>query len=539
MRARRQVQRLRPAVLLIVIGWLAACQVRLVATRRGDDASGTVEAGKPDASESGPPVSPGLSVLTDTNRDGVVDDRDLPGFQNWSWKGPGAFLIANVDDDEGKGAGDASDLMVNGAKDEADLAPILIDLASEMLKQTMDIVVKVVSGETRVHVFEKTGAGWVLVSGALPERGARIQLGIEATQFADADWDGFVTVAVDVQGARQTSLASAQVKMRVAPWLALPNSAKTERLYLSSSTTRLRPDINRVLQAVGLPEAQTSNPPGQDIWFQDTMEIGYTQLPGKPPMHVVLNARRGNASDNLAATLLAADFGFISIGQPRQTGNDMDYWMDWMGNLEVTHPVPGYPLGRIYYGAIESTTFHPTLVKFLEAQEAQRPFAVPMDWSLFRCVDELVTFIPGKKGEAKMLVISPSAAVAATGSGWDAANQQVQRSIDSEIAVLKAALGLGDEDIIPMATQFADAYGGYFPVWSNPVNAVYLNGTLMVGATGTPAAVRTDIEKRMNAIDIRVAWVDDSEYAESLGNVHSASNTSRTPLCANFTDCLP
>lgn len=518
---------------------LSSCQVRLVATRRGDDVSGTAETGKPDAVQGGTPVNPGLSVVTDTNRDGVVNERDLSGFQDWSWRGAGAFLLANVDDDDGKGAGDASDLMVNGAKDEADLAPILIDLAPEMLARTVDIVVKVVSGEARVHVFEKTSTGWVLVSGALPERGARLQLGIEATQFADADWDGFVIVVVDVQGPRQVSLASAQVKLRVAPWLALPNSAKTERLYLSSSTSRLRPDLNRALQAAGLPEAQTSNPAGQDIWFQDTMEIGYTQLPGKPPMHVVLNARRGNASDNLAATLLAPDFGFVAIGQPRQTGNDMDYWMDWMGNLEVTHPVPGYPLGRIYYGASESTTFHPTIVRFLEAQEVQRPFPVPMDWSLFRCVDELVTFVPGKKGEAKMLVISPSAAVAAMGSGWDAANQQVQKSIDSELSILKAELGLGDEDIIPLATSFAGGYGNYFPVWSNPVNAVYLNGTLVMGATGTPAAIRADIEKRMNAIDIRVAWVDDSEYAESLGNVHSACNTSRTPVCASFTDCLP
>ena len=36
----------------------------------------------------------------------------------------------------------------------------------------------------------------------------------------------------------------------------------------------------------------------------------------------------------------------------------------------------GYPLGRIYYGHSSRTTFHPTIVKFLEAQQVQKPFTV-------------------------------------------------------------------------------------------------------------------------------------------------------------------
>jgi hypothetical protein len=69
------------------------------------------------------------------------------------------------------------------------------------------------------------------------------------------------------------------------------------------------------------------------------MEIGYTQLPGKPPMHVVMKAQRPNASDNVAITLLAPNFGFISIGTPRQPPSEEDHWIDWMGDLEVSHPV--------------------------------------------------------------------------------------------------------------------------------------------------------------------------------------------------------
>jgi hypothetical protein len=97
----------------------------------------------------------------------------------------------------------------------------------------------------------------------------------------------------------------------------LPNSAKTGLLYISSTTSQLRPGIDAVLAKAGLPAAIASNPADQDIWFQDTMEIGTTQIPGKPPMHVVMNAQRGNSADNVAPTLLAPNLGLITVGSPR------------------------------------------------------------------------------------------------------------------------------------------------------------------------------------------------------------------------------
>jgi protein-arginine deiminase len=529
---------------LVALLWLLpACQVRLPVTRWTGDASsedaGPVD-GKPITVDTGQPVTvPGLAVLTDTNRDGVVDGRDLQDFLDWSWKGSGAFLLANLDDDDRKGAVDTSDLIVNGRQDEDDLAPIVIQLDQEILSKTIDVVVAVALGQERTHLFQKTSGGWVLASGVLSERSARMVLGIEALQFADVDWDGFVVVSVEVLGPRQSNLASAQVKMRVAPWLGQPNSAKTERLYISSTTSRLRPDLNKVLTSAGLPEALASSPPGQDLWFQDTMEVGYTQLPGRPPMHVALNARRFDTADNLAITLLAPDFGFVSVGQPRAPANDLDYWMDWTGNIEMTPPVTGYPLGRILYGTNQRTTFHPSTLQFLEAQEVQKPLAVSVDWLPMQLVDQLVTFVPGKKGEAKLLVASLTAAQAITGTSLDSFKQQMQRGLDDVTSSLKGQLGLSDEDVIPLPASFAGIGADYSSVWSNPVDAVYINGTLVVGATGTPANLKADIEKRLNAIGVRVAWVEDSEYADWVGYVRSATNTSRTPLCANFADCLP
>jgi protein-arginine deiminase len=539
----------RALALFLALCLEPGCKVNLPATRWGGGTDGAqardvgadVRSGTTltDGDASEPPTNPGLAVLTDTNRDGVVDDKDSAGFTDWSWKGLGAFLLANVDDDDRKGRVDSSDQVVNGPDDENDLAPIIIKLLPDAMAKTTGVSASVTMGATQTHLFEKTSTGWKLVSGALPEFASQIQLGIEAVKFADTDWDGFVTVTVDVLGPKQSSIASQQVRMRVAPWIMLPNSAKTQVLYLSSQTSRLRPDINKVLEAAGLPDAQASSPPGQDIWFQDTMEIGYTQLPGKPAMHVVMNGQRPNAADILAITLLAPNFGFISVGTPRQPANDEDYWMDWMSNLDVTHAVPGYPLGRIYYGRSDRTTFHPTIVKFLEAQEVQKPFSVYVNWLLTQQVDDVMTFVSDKSGRAKMIIVSPAAANAVMGLGYDAANQQIQKYIDDDIALAKTELGLTDDDIIQLPTFFSGSGTDYATNWSNPVNAVYIDGTLMVGATNTPAAVKAEVEKKLGAIGVRVAWVDASEYELYGGNVHSATNTTKTPLCASFADCLP
>jgi protein-arginine deiminase len=538
----------REALVLSLAVFLAAsCKVSLPATRWGGGADGAQAGGAFADAESGttmidvgkPPDDPGVAVLTDTNRDGVVDDKDAAGFTGWSWKGLGAFLVANLDDDDRKGRVDSADLVVNGPGDENDLAPILVKLAPDTMARTTGVSASVTAGAAQSHLFEKTSTGWKLVDGALPEIASEIQLGIEAVRFADTDFDGFVTVTVEVLGPKQSSIASQQVRMRVAPWIMLPNSAKTETLYISSTTSRLRPDINKALAAAGLPDARASSPPGQDIWFQDTMEIGYTQLPGRPPMHVAMNGQRPNASDNLAITLLAPDFGFVSVGAPRPPADPEDYFMDWMSNLEVTHPVPGYPLGRIYYGRSDRTTFQPTIVKFLEAQEVQAPFALYVNWLVSQQVDEVMTFIPDENGKAKMLIVSPAAGSAVTGSGYDAGNQQIQRYIDDDIALAKAELGLGDDDIIRFPALFSGGGTEYASTWANPVNAVYVNGTLMIGATNTPAAAKADIEKKLGAIGVQAAWVDDSEYDPYGGNVHAAINAARTPLCRNFTDCLP
>jgi hypothetical protein len=500
---------------------------------------GTGGGGSGGAGAGGGKNSMALEVLTDTNRDGVVGAGDSAGFNEWSWKGSGAFLIANVDDDDDDGEPDASDRSVNGQNDETDLAPVLIRVSSGAMASATSVSVSVTAGAAQTHLFEKTNADWRIAAGPLSRLGPEIELGIEAIQFADASWDGIVTMTVTLSDSTQAMLASQEVTLRVAPWIMLPQSAKTEMLYISSRTSRLRPDLDSVLESAGLPRSAASNPGGQDIWFQDTMEIGYTQIPGRAPLHVVMEAQRPNASDDVAPTLLAPNFGFISVGSPRQPANEEDHWMDWMGNLEVTHPVPEHPLGRIYYGKSDRTTFHPTILEFLKAQQVQEPFDVYTDWLVIQHVDEVMNFLPDPDGKAKMIIVSPAAANEVMGSGYDSVNRQIQTYIDAEIAKAKVELGLSEDDIIELPTFFEGNGTDFVPKWSNPVNSVLAGRTFMIGDTDTPAAVKADVEQKLGAIGIDVAWVDDSEYHPGGGNVHCGTNTKKTPVCANFATCLP
>jgi protein-arginine deiminase len=478
-----------------------------------------------------------FAVLTDTDRDGIIGEKDAEGFTDWAWKGAGAFFIANMDDDDGDGKVDAADQTVNGTEDEKDLARIRVKVPADLLAKAKSISATVTAGASQVRLFEKTAAGWKAATGALSQVAADAELGIEAVQFAGSGWDGIASVRLDLADAQGASLGSRTVKLRVAPWIMLPNSAKTELVYISSTTRNLRPGIDAVLTRLNLPACKASNPPSQDVWFQDTMEMGYTQIPGLPPMHVVMNAVRGNSADNLAPTLLAPGIGLITVAKTRNLDGE-DHWMDWMGDLEVTSPVPGYPLGRIYHGKSPRTTYHPDIVKFLEAQEVQKPFAVNTGWLVIQHVDEIFTFVPDKEGKGKMVIVSPEAASKVTPSGYDAGNQQIQGIINDIIKSAKTELGLTDADIIPLAAYFGGSGTDYSPTWSSPVNFIHVNGTIVIGQTDMPAAIKSDIEKKFTALGLQTAWVDDSEYHPGGGNVHCGTNTKKTPVCGNFADCL-
>lgn len=71
-----------------------------------------------------------LSIRVDSNRDGKLDASDDRLIRTtkgkFSWNRGGAFVLANIDDDDTDGHPDANDEILNGPKDRHDLADLEI-----------------------------------------------------------------------------------------------------------------------------------------------------------------------------------------------------------------------------------------------------------------------------------------------------------------------------------------------------------------------------------------------------------------------------
>lgn len=486
-----------------------------------------------------------LRIYGDSNRDGQVDAADVDRRDDWSWHGPGAFFLANVDDDNRDGAEDASDGGVNSGGDTEDIARLRIAVDEAALAVTARLRVRLDGPGALIRVHERTpgqGSGWRSIGedGLLARPQGSIELGIEARHFAGIDgWDGRVRVRAEALDATAAVIASDTCTLRVAPWIMLPSSAPTEALYIAQGryprAAALLADL-RALAAVPVHTYTTDR--WQEMWMQDTMEIGYTQMPGQgEPTHVVLRANRCAGCDRFGHTLLARNRGFITVPTEGVTGHGQ--WDDWLGNVEVSHPAPDWPLGRIYHGI----NLNRGLQRFLAAQEVQAPFTIDPTWLLIKHVDEVMNFLPGPDGRPRLVIVSPRAAAELRGEPLDRHNRDIQRKLDATIATARQRLGLAADQIVELPLLFTSGSAS----WSNPVNAVHLNGVVVLGDTTGSDGARTlhgsrqgrAIERLLTALGLAVRWVDDAAYHVNHGNVHCATNALKRPLHPAFWLQLP
>jgi protein-arginine deiminase len=489
-------------------------------------------------------------AVADTDRDGDVDADDLAGRATWSW-GRGAFLIPNLDDDDQDGVPDALDAVVNGSEDAHDLAHVRVDIGAAWTAAAHSIQVTLVEGSAHARIFVTEGGGYEVVSGPLPPA-ATLPLGVEALRFAGPDWDGIVRLRFEARDAADDVLAFDEVALRVAPWVMLPSSAVPTAIHVATgayANGSFLSDLAAAAMAAGVDLlAPFSTTRWQEMWMQDTMEIGYTQLPGRAPMHVVLRANRGQ--DDYPVTLLGPGMGYLEVGAPRSTPGG-DAWVDWYGNLEASPPVPGWPLGRIYYGHNTATgmKLHPEVVAFLEAQEVQAPFWVDTSWLTIKHVDEILTFVPATDGSPRLLVASPREAGVLYPANYGPYNQGIQDKIDRTLhggsyvvngstvhyeGVL-ALLHLDETAVVELPLFYTSGHSD----WSNPINGMFLGGTYLAGDTDMWQAERNVTATRLQALGLDVVWVDDAVYQHNLGNVHCATNATREPVVPQFADAIP
>jgi protein-arginine deiminase len=513
-----------------------------------------------------------LFIFGDTNRDGITSPEDVEGRETWSWS-KGGLLLANVDDDDWKGYPDWQDEIVNGSQDAEDLVRVNVHLPEEMRQNGAQVFVEVEgTAQDFINIFQLLPDAIALIdtSGSTPFRhlAEEMELGIEAKNFAHQNWDGFANIRVIVRDAAGQEIATDQTQMRVAPWVMLPNSAPTTDVYVSAGAYEnetMLIQLQEHLQNLGATLHEYVTDWWEEMWMQDTMEIGYQEIPGHPRMHVVLRANRD--ADRYPPTLLAPNMGYITVGEPRGLEGD-DQLADWLGNLEVSHPLPEFPLGRIYYGKNSETgiKLQSEIVGFLQMQQVQSPVWVDTSWLSIKHVDEIFNFVPDPEGEGYLIINSPALGIeqvqnlAAMGAGnldigyppltvyealeYVEMNQQLQQQkLDPILEKAKQDFHLTDDRIIQLPILYSDLQEAY-GLWSNPVNSIYINGTVIAGDPLSPPIDGQDyiqkiIQQRFDAVRIPVQFVDDWSYQENKGNVHCATNAKKQPIVSHLWQNIP
>lgn len=544
-------------------GYLAvACYEKVIAARAWEeDTENQINNNTETHSPIAYSLSPGFTIYGDTNRDGKLDETDKSDREKWSLS-TGALMLFNNDDDNNDFIPDWEDQYVNGESDVADLAMINIQLA-ETYRDAQIYISTDANVSDYINVFQKTEYGWerVDISGIealIP--GDKIVLGVEAKQFADRNWKGVVNLkAIAEKNGQQ--IATDSIQIGVVPWLMSPNTAPVKELHVSDRGFANEEFINKIREIIEKTGATAKINPGGTTWMQDTQEIGYVQFPSQGQLHnmnVVLKANREGENDQYSLSLLKENFGWFEVGQPRRL-DPLNRWVDGYGNLEVTPSLPGYPMGRIYYGKAGEVGMNPEIIDFIKAQKVQGPpVDIDTSWLMIRHVDEIINFIPSKFGKPLMLIVSPEAGVklleelSQQGYGQAAINRgsstqttvratlkntrliehnlYLQREkINPLIEKLKQEFNLTDQQIIRVPAMFG--YSGY-AWWPNMVNSVAINGELLVSNPGGALINGRDYtEEKFRRLvadsSLNINFMDDKYYQELKGNVQDATNTTR------------
>lgn len=518
-------------------------------------------------------LSPGFTMYGDTNRDGILEEADKSGRERWSLS-EGALMLFNNDDDNDDLIPDWRDRGVNGEKDEADLAIVNLEL-SENYQGSQIYITSDTDVSEYINVFQKTEYGWQPVDTSGTEALIpmdKIVLGVESKQFADRNWKGIVNLTAMAEKNGQ-QIASDTIQIGVVPWIMSPNTAPVKELHISERSFGNQELVAKIKQIVEKTGAKAKINPGGTTWMQDTKEIGYVQFPtaeGMRNINVVLKANRPGENDQYARSLLKEDFGWFEIGKPRQL-DPLNRWADAYGNLEVTPPLPGYPMGRVYYGKADGVGMNPEIIDFIKAQQIQgQPVDIDTSWLMIRHVDEILSFIPSKFGKPLMLIVSPEAGVKLLeemnqeGYGQAAINRGLgtqttvraalknqkliqhnlylqQEKINPLIEKLKEEFNLSDDQIIQVPAMFG--YSGY-AWWPNMVNSVVVNGELLVSnPAGALINGRDYTQEKFRRLvadsSLNITFMDDQYYQDLRGSIHDATNTTRLGQNNPFWEYLP
>ena len=510
----------------------------------------------------------------DTNRDGQINEQDEAGKEQWSLS-KGALILFNDRNNDRSKIPTWQQTKVIAPRRAAMLSQVNLTL-SENFKTSQLFITADSIASPHISVFQKTGGGWqpVDISGAQPlVFSTKIVLGVEAKQFADRNWNGTVNLKATAQNNGQ-EIASTTIQMGVSPWMIAPNTAPVTEVHVSDRGSANSEFISQLKQAVEPTGAQVKIIQGDRTWMQDTQKNGYVQLPDKSDIRQFNVAIKSNSEPDKnqpAKSPQDRNLKVFKIGT-RRYEDPVSQWSDGYGNLQVTPPIPGHPMGRVYYGNSGNASFNPEVLDFIQAQRIQGPpVDIDTSWLLTRQVDEIINFIPTPTpGKYVMAIASPEAGVKLLeeleGRGYG--DVTINRGLSTQTTVsaalknraliqhnlnlqnqklnpivekLKREFLLGDDQIIQVPAMFG--YSGY-AWWPNMVNSVPVNGKLLVSNPRGPRIDGVDYtQERLRQLllpaGVSLSFLDDRYYQELKGNVQSATNTVRKPEERTFWQSLP
>jgi protein-arginine deiminase len=510
----------------------------------------------------------------DTNRDGQINEQDEAGKEQWSLS-KGALILFNDRNNDRSKIPTWQQTKVIAPRRAAMLSQVNLTLSENFKTSQLFITADSISSP-HISVFQKTGGGWqpVDISGAQPlVFSTNIVLGVEAKQFADRNWNGTVNLKATAQNNGQ-EIASTTIQMGVSPWMIAPNTAPVTEVQVSDRGSANSEFISQLKQAVEPTGAQVKIIQGDRTWMQDTQKNGYVQLPEKSEIrqfNVAIKSNSAPDKNQPAKSPQDRNLKVFKIGT-RRSEDPVSQWSDGYGNLQVTPPIPGHPMGRVYYGNSGNASFNPEVLDFIQAQRIQGPpVDIDTSWLLTRQVDEIINFIPTQTpGKYVMAIASPEAGVKLLeelqGRGYG--DVTINRGLSTQTTVsaalknraliqhnlnlqnqklnpivekLKREFLLGDDQIIQVPVMFG--YSGY-AWWPNMVNSVPVNGKLLVSNPRGPIIDGVDYtQERLRQLllpaGVSLSFLDDRYYQELKGNVQSATNTVRKPEDRTFWQSLP
>ncbi|XP_066300277.1 protein-arginine deiminase type-2-like isoform X2 [Branchiostoma lanceolatum] len=546
-----------------------------------------------------------LSLDVDCDRDGVVEVNN-PHKSTWEWgpRGHGAVLLVNNDNDDFDGTFDPDhkNSRIDGPLDVKDMSPMVVRMRGP-LKLPVDYSIRLSTPpetaekigifclqpddtplKSETHVIGPNKANVVELEYRVDMRDntATYEFAVEGLHYPDLMFDGQVSITLTLQRGRGSPIFEDTAVFQVAPWIMTPNTLPPIEAFVcemeDGKNLSFIQELQEVTSAASVPLVIVPHTVNRgDRWMQDEIELGYSQVPGKDVMPVVLDSPRDRGLQNFPKMqLLGKDFGYVTRFNPDKEPNSLDSF----GNLEVSPPVTAngkkYPLGRILIGSTSPTNQYgrrmmKVVRSFLKAQRVQSPVELYSDWLAVGHIDEFMTFIPARGGKGfRLLLASPDAFYAYLGwlqsqghgsaslfegkerYGTPAAvtvdqllqdsklreeNQVFQDDIDWNRDKLKRELGLTEGDIIDIPVLFKDeggrGAGAFFP---DMVNMIVLGrhlgipkpfGPIVAGACAFESYVKSLLEP----LGLSCNFIDDwSSYHLMMGEVHCGTNTLRKPF---------